>query len=212
MFKQNDRTYTWIRKTVNVLTIVLMVVCLIAGIIVMASCNETRSITVPTNDWGGTTTEQISYFNTGKFFVGLLVFLLGPVVVNLLWLVADFGLNTLLDIKIIRNAVSGESVEEVAKLCKPIVIFKRKKEQKCVDKYENVLDKLLTYKKLLDENAITQEEYDSIKSKLMPAETENTTEKNEAKVFATIEKLKKLTDEGVISEEEFSNEKAKLLK
>ena len=198
MFKQNDRSYTWIRKIVNVLTIVLMFACLIAGVVMMASSQQSY--------WGGT------YFDFGIFFGGLAIFFIGPIVINFLWLFVDCFFNTILDIKIIRNAVSGENVEEVAKLSKPIVPYKEKKDVKVISTYELLLDKLLAYKKLLDEGAISQTEYDAIKAKLMPDYTKDAELNSDEKVFATIEKLKKLTDDGVITEEEFAKEKAKLLK
>ena len=71
------------------------------------------------------------------------------------------------------------------------------------------IDELKSYKKLLDEGVITQEEFDTKKKELL---VDSSTLKDSASVqIDEIKNYKNLLDEGVITQEEFDKKKHELL-
>lgn len=71
------------------------------------------------------------------------------------------------------------------------------------------IDELKSYKKLLDEGVITQEEFDTKKKELL---VDSSTLKDSASVqIDEIKNYKNLLDEGVITQEEFNKKKHELL-
>ena len=192
MFKSNDKSFFMIRKIVNVVYFVLMCACVVAGIVIMASAKETYNTVYSTG----------TRINVETIIIGLLIMLLGPVFIQLGWLVTDAIFNMVLDVKIIRNATIGA---ETPKLPAPLFAKKTNGEICKVDVYE----KLRAYKELCNEGVISQEEFEGIKNNLLK---KNSTE---SEVFASdVEKIKKLKthfDEGLLTEEEFEAEKSKIL-
>ena len=129
MFKVNDRTFYMLRKFVNVLNFVLMCVAVLAGIIMMAS----SFYTYESGRYSYTAVEW------SLFISGILTMLLGPVVLQFGWLLTDIVFNMVFDVKIIRNAISGE---EMPKL--PAPLFSKKKDSK--GSYADAYEKLKMYK------------------------------------------------------------------
>lgn len=193
MFKRNDKTFYMLRRFVNVLYLVLMCVAVLAGIIMMASSFYTY---------------EVAYYSYtavrwGTFIIGILTMFLGPVILQFGWLLTDVAFNMVFDVKIIRNAISGE---EMPKL--PTLTFAKKKEGK--DNYVNSYEKLKMYKSLCDEGILTTGEYEELKRDLL---NKNSIEKKSFESdIDKVKKLKAYVDENVLTEEEFAIEKSKILK
>ncbi|MBO5852034.1 MAG: hypothetical protein J6R29_06860 [Clostridia bacterium] len=193
MFKNNDKTFYMLRKFVNVCYFVLMCLAVLAGIIMMASSFYTYSR-------GGYSYTAVEW---GLFIGGILTMLLGPVVLQCGWLLTDIAFNMVFDVKIIRNAISGE---ELPKL--PAPLFTKKKEEN--GNYAGAYEKLKMYKSLCDEGILTVLEYDELKRELL---NKNTIEKKDFESdIDKVKKLKTYVDEKVLTEEEFAIEKSKILK
>ncbi len=186
MFKKNDKSLFIFRTIINVLTIVMICACIVTGIVLMAmSIGEYR-------------------FHIELFIAGIVVLIVGPVFVQLMWLALDMKFQSLLDVKIIRNAQFGLEAPEL-----PSITFKKSAKNSIKGDME-IYDILKKYKGLLEEKIISQAEFDQIKSQLL-----NKTVATTNKVETTIDKIKKLktyADENVITSEEFAEEKSKLLK
>ena len=172
-----------------------MCVCAIAGIIMMASSNKIAS-------YDGNT---FSYFNFANFFIGLVLFLLGPVIFQLVWLGLDVKFNALLDVKNIRNAGYSLPAEEF-----PAPLFFNKKAKDTDKNNLEAYEKLKKYKLLYDEKVLTDEEYENIKNEILGKNQGN----KEAldKDIDKVKKLKAYVDDKIISEEEFVAEKSKIFK
>ena len=189
MFKSNDKSFFMIRKIVNVVYFVLMCITVIAGIVMMASSSQTYT------EYGYT----YSYIDWGIIIAGLSIMLLGPILIQLGWIVTDAIFNIIMDVKIIRNATLGAEIPEL-----PAPLFAKKRDK---NNSVNVYEKLKTYKELCDESAITQEEYEGIKNDLLK-KSDNGFEGDIDK----IKKLKRYLDEGLLTNDEFVAEKSKILK
>ncbi len=189
MFKSNDKSFFMIRKIVNVVYFILMCVAVVAGIVMMASAKETGTY------YG----DSYTYINWGILIAGLLTMLVGPILLQLGWIVTDAIFNTIMDVKIIRNATLGAEIPEL-----PAPLFAKKHEK---NNSINVYEKLKAYKNLCSEGFITQEEYETIKKDIL--------KKTDSGLESNIDKIKKLKvylDEGLLTEEEFEKEKSKILK
>ncbi len=187
MFKSNDKSFFMIRKIVNVVYFVLMCVAVVAGIVMMASAKETS------------TYYAYTYINWGILIAGLLTMLVGPILLLLGWIVTDVIFNTIMDVKIIRNATLGAEIPEL-----PAPLFAKRREK---NNTVNVYEKLKAYKDLCNEGFITQEEYETIKKDIL--------KKTDSGLERSIDKIKKLKvylDEGLLTNEEFEAEKSKILK
>ncbi len=193
MFNRNDKSFFILRKIINVAIIIFMCVCVIAGIIFMALAF-------------GEDAAGRSKFIAVNFIIGIVLLLLGPIICQLIWLVSDMKYNSRLDVKIIRNAQFGLAAPELPY----INIFNRNKDKLVVQGEMATYDILKKYKVLVDEDIISQEEFEEIKSQLLnkdvavSKQVENTIDK--------IKKLKSYADEKIISTEEFEKEKSKILK
>ncbi len=193
MFTKNDKSLFLIRKIINVVTIIVMCICVIAGIVLIALSF-------------GENAKGASVFYVGTFISGICTLILGPIFTQFTWLLLDMKFNSILDLKIIRNAQFGLAAPELPCLC----MVKRCKGQTLVHGDMSTYDILKEYKTLVDEEVITKDEFDEIKSQLLNKEISK-----ENQVESTIDKIKKLKsylDEEVISAEEFEKEKSKILK
>ncbi|MBR1983784.1 MAG: SHOCT domain-containing protein, partial [Clostridia bacterium] len=184
----NDKSFKIVRCISNVALLVATIAGMIAGIIMMATSFDKS-------------------FDVVEFIIGICLFLLSPVVIGLVWTFIDLKFTCIVDVKLIRNANYGYRDDKLLNNFAPFK-FKGKK-CKTTDKYENSLDKLVTYKKMVDEGILTAEEFVSIKNEIIGKEEKSTSCDKES--FDTIIKLKKLCDSEVISKEEFATEKSKIL-
>ncbi len=192
MFNKNDKSLYLVRKIVNVLLFVLMCVSVIAGIVLIAVSFYTYN-------------DEL-FVNFITLISGICVMILGPVLLQLVYLVADIGFNALLDVKIIRNAQFGIAVPEFSA---PLFLKKNKDvidARNALDVYE----KLKKYKTLYDESVITSDEYENIKNGLLQNNTQPVETIDDD--ISKMKRLKTLADEKVLSEEEFMQEKSKILK
>ena len=200
MFKKNDKSMFLLRKIVNVTLFVLMCVCVVGGIILMASAK-----TVETGyDYLGAPITQ-SYFNVIGFIGGFVVFALGPVLLQLVWLVFDMKFNSCLDVKLVRNALFNQG-----EVFQPAPLFHKFKNEECVlnngmEVYENIKK----YKILFDEEAITADEFEDIKKRLLAKDSAAGSQINSS--IEKVKMLKSYADSDIISQEEYAQEKAKLL-
>lgn len=188
MFEKNDKSLYLVRRILDVAIFVLMCVSVLAGIVLIAT--SFRS-----DNYG-------TYIIFGSLIGGVLSILLGPVLLQLVWLAIDIRFNSLLDVKIIRNAQFGNGKTE---FFRPLFSKKRNCDLTCeYDAYE----KLKKFKALLDEEVISADEYESIKKELLGKnECTCTVEEDISKVKT----LKTYVDDKILTEEEFKAEKAKIL-
>ena len=193
MFKSNDKSFFMIRKIVNVMYFILMCAAVVTGIVLMAS-------SVYSYTQSGRT---YTYLDWTMFIFGIVTMILGPVLLQLFWLISDAVFNIVFDVKIIRNATCGV---EMPKL--PAPLFARK--NKCKEVGVDVYEKLKMYKNLCDEGVLSAAEYEEIKKDLL-----NKNAADNQSFSSDIEKVRKLkayVDEVVLTSEEFATEKSKILK
>ncbi len=106
--------------------------------------------------------------------IGLIPLFCGPLVAWLMWIFGQLSLNMMCDIKLIRNKLYEEGIESF----KPFLEYKTSAEDEeeqdeqpqttpSTANTADVTQQLLKLKKLLDEGAITQEEFDAEKAKLL---------------------------------------------
>ncbi len=191
--KKNDNSLNLIRKITNVTLFVLMCLSVLTGIVLIA-------ISFGSNSWGG------MYVNVATLFGGIGSIVLGPVLLQLIWLSTDVAFNFILDVKNIKNAQLGLPTNE---LSAPL-FHKNCQKAVGIDNVYSVFEKIKKFKLLLDEGIITEEEYVEIKNELL-----NKKEKVGSKFDKDIVKIKQLktyVDEKILSKEEFDDEKNKILK
>lgn len=113
--------------------------------------------------------------------IGLPLLFCGPFFAWLMWIFGQLSLNMMCDIKLIRNKLYEEGIESF----KPFLEYKTSAEDEeeqdeqpqaktatpqatpSAANTADVTQQLLKLKKLLDEGAITQEEFDAEKAKLL---------------------------------------------
>ena len=106
--------------------------------------------------------------------IGLPLLFCGPLVAWLMWIFGQLSLNMMCDIKLIRNKLYEEGIESF----KPFLEYKTRADDEeeqdeqpqttpSAANTADVTQQLLKLKKLLDEGAITQEEFDAEKAKLL---------------------------------------------
>lgn len=163
MFEVNDKSLRTVRVILNVVTWIGVIACIICGIVLSA---------------------------LGMIEMGLPILFVGPFACWLMWVFGRLYLSHLCDIKLIRNKLYGVGNENLD------VFLKTKAERTApaypqggytgADTYrpaaqapassgeegkplsmEERTQKLLRLKKLLDAGAITQEEFDRQKAKLL---------------------------------------------
>ena len=163
MFEVNDRSLRTVRVILNVVTWIGVIACIVCGIVLSA---------------------------LGMIEMGLPILFVGPFACWLMWVFGRLYLSHLCDIKLIRNKLYGVGNENLD------VFLKTKTERTApaypqggytgADTYrpaaqapagsgeegkplsmEERTQKLLRLKKLLDAGAITQEEFDREKAKLL---------------------------------------------
>lgn len=163
MFEVNDKSLRTVRVILNVVTWIGVIACIICGIVLSA---------------------------LGMIEMGLPILFVGPFACWLMWVFGRLYLSYLCDIKLIRNKLYGVGNENLD------VFLKTKAERTApaypqggytgADTYrpaaqapagsgeegkpfsmEERTQKLLRLKKLLDAGAITQEEFDRQKAKLL---------------------------------------------
>lgn len=163
MFEVNDKSLRTVRVILNVVTWIGVIACIICGIVLSA---------------------------LGMIEMGLPILFVGPFACWLMWVFGRLYLSYLCDIKLIRNKLYGVGNENLD------VFLKTKAERTApaypqggytgADTYrpaaqapagsgeegkplsmEERTQKLLRLKKLLDAGAITQEEFDGEKAKLL---------------------------------------------
>ncbi len=173
-----------------------MCISLIAGIVLI--CTSFNKVQVA--DYG-----YMTVINFGTLIGGILTILFGPILLQLVWLGCDLKFNTLLDIKNIRNAQYGMPAVEF-----PAPLFLNKSNKINDNNVLDVYEKLKRYKALLDENALTVEEYEQIKNELLG--NNKSADKSIENDIDKVKRLKQYVDDKVLTEEEFVAEKSKILK
>ncbi len=196
MFNKNDKTLYLLKKIVNVTLFIIMCLCVICGIIIMAS-----SFPVAYSKSG----YRYVSFNAIAFFIGLVTLVGGPIFTQLVYLLLDVAFNFCLDVKIIRNAQFGL---EVPSMPNPL-FHKNCNNQKEITGFK-MYETLKQYKTLVDQEIITEVEFEELKAKIL---NKNHHEANSLNInINKVKKLKTFADEKIITEEEFASEKAKILK
>lgn len=194
MFERNDKSLNLVRKIINVTLFVLMCVSVIAGVVLIAMSFQVEKYS------------EEMIINFGTLIGGILAIILGPILLQIVWLVFDMKLNSILDVKIIRNAQYGLPAGEL----KAPLFFNRGKSKEIGVEVTDAYEKLRKYKALCDESVITVDEFEQIKCELLNKNVEK-----EYSIDEDIEKVKKLksyVDDKIITEEEFAKEKSKILK
>lgn len=149
MFKSNDKSFKIVRCITNIAVLVSIIAGMITGIVMMATAFDKG-------------------FDEIVFTIGICLLLLSPVAGALLWWLIDLKFTCIVDVKLIRNASYDYRDDTLLNNYAP---FKFKgKNSKTTDKYENSLDKLIEYKKMVDAGVLTEEEFVSIKSELIGGE------------------------------------------
>lgn len=190
MFERNDKSLKLVRKIVNVVLFVLMCVSVIVGIALISSAFNT--------------TGKIVNFVT--LIIGICTMILGPIILQLVWLNYDIKFNALLDLKIIRNAQFHLPAGEL----KAPLFFDKIKNKGNDIKIADVYEELRKYKSLCDESVITVDEFEQIKGALLNKNAEKECSIDED--IAMVKRLKSYVDDNIITEEEFAKEKSKILK
>ena len=106
--------------------------------------------------------------------IGLIPLFCGPLVAWLMWIFGQLSLNMMCDIKLIRNKLYEEGIESF----KPFLEYKTRADDEeeqdeqpqatpSAANTADVTQQLPKLKKLLDEGAITQEEFHAEKAKLL---------------------------------------------
>ncbi len=156
MFEKNDKALFTAR-------VLLIVVCLIFGI------------------GGAIAGIVLCCIDEDMLAIGLPLLFCGPFFAWLMWIFGQLSLNMMCDIKLIRNKLYEEGIESF----KPFLEYKTSAEDEeeqdeqpqaktatpqatpSAANTADVTQQLLKLKKLLDEGAITQEEFDAEKAKLL---------------------------------------------
>lgn len=140
MFEKNDKPLLTARTIVNVTVGILAVLCFVGGIILAVADSA----------------------------VWLLLAFLGTFFIWLGWVFIRLYLSYLCDIKLIRNKLYGVDNDRLA------AFIENQEEERANSATESgntvysvAADKLLQLKRLLDSGAITQEEFDREKEKLL---------------------------------------------
>lgn len=201
MFEKSDKSLYLLRKITNVAIFVYMFVIVILGIVLI--CTSFYEVYVPGS--GFSKAYYKTEVNVGTLIGGILSILLGPILMQLIWLGCDLKFNSLLDIKNIRNAQYGMPAVEF-----PAPLFFNKRNKKSDKNVLGVYEELKRYKALLDENALTIEEYEQIKSKLLL--NNKGADENIENDIDKVKRLKQYFDDELLTEEEFIAEKSKILK
>ncbi len=149
MFEKNDKALFTAR-------VLLIVVCLIFGI------------------GGAIAGIVLCCIDEDMLAIGLPLLFCGPFFAWLMWIFGQLSLNMMCDIKLIRNKLYEEGIESF----KPFLEYKTRADDEeeqdeqpqttpSAANTADVTQQLLKLKKLLDEGAITQEEFDAEKAKLL---------------------------------------------
>lgn len=140
MFEKNDKALLTTRTIVNVTVGISAVLCFVGGIILAVADSA----------------------------VWLLLAFLGTFIIWLGWVFIRLYLSYLCDIKLIRNKLYGADNDRLA------AFIENQEEERANSATESgdmtysvAADKLLQLKKLLESGAITQEEFDREKEKLL---------------------------------------------
>lgn len=200
MFNKNDKSFNIIRKITNVTLFVLMCAAFIAGIVMIAISFESQTKI----NYG--VTYSTTVINYGTLIGGIATMLLGPIFLQLVWLVTDMKFNAMFDVKAIRNAQYGLQAPEIPG---PLFFSKKKDKNLEFDTFD-IYEQLKEYKVLCDEAVITENEYEEIKSKFLNKNADNN------RIFECdidkIKRLKQFADDKILTEEEFLTEKNKIIK
>ncbi len=195
MFNKSDKSLYLVRKIVNVSLFVMMCLSVLGGIVLIA-------MSFPVYEGYGL------WINFFTLFGGIGAIVVGPILLQLVYLVFDIKFNALLDVKNIRNTGYGLPAEQFDG---PLFFNKCKSKNACsIQNRIDAYDKIKQYKNLFDEGVITEREFNDIKSELLGNSFA------QAKQFdGNVNKLKSLkgfVDEGILTEDEFTQEKSKILK
>lgn len=139
MFEKNDKALLTTRTIVNVTVGILAVLCFVGGIILAVADSA----------------------------VWLLLAFLGTFIIWLAWIFARLYLSYLCDIKLIRNKLYGADNDRLAAFIENQEEERANSAASGNTAYSVATDKLLLLKRLLDSGAITQEEFDREKEKLL---------------------------------------------
>lgn len=151
MFDKNDKILSAMRILLNVVTWILIIGGVISGTVLCCM-----------NDGDG-------------YIIGLPLLFCIPVFALLMWASGRLVLNFLCDVKLIRNKLYGEGIENF----KAFLEYRQPQAEESTSgpQYNEVddkskstdemVEKLVKLKNLLDKGAITQEEFDAEKANLL---------------------------------------------
>ena len=139
MFEKNDRFLLAADSITNILFVLFIVACIVAGIVLCV-----MELVV----------------------LGLCVLFLGSLLMGFMWLITRLLLSFFCDIKLIRNKLYNNKNDGLSDFIEDAEQIKNETELKYKNEIE-VKDKLLQLKKLLDSGVITAEEFDREKNNLL---------------------------------------------
>ena len=139
MFEKNDRFLLAADSITNILFVLFIVACIVAGIVLCV-----MELVV----------------------LGLCVLFLGSLLMGFMWLITRLLLSFFCDIKLIRNKLYNNKNDGLSDFIEDAERIKNETELKYKNEIE-VKDKLLQLKKLLDSGVITAEEFDREKNNLL---------------------------------------------
>ena len=141
MFEKNDKQLLTVRIILNVVTAILVAGGVIAGIVLSA---------------------------LGMLDIGLPILFVVPFISWLMWVFVRLHLSHLCDIKLIRNKLYGVENDNLKVFLEEKANTEfQKAEDMANNNPSNNTEQLLRLKRLLDSGAITQEEFDREKEKLL---------------------------------------------
>ena len=138
MFEKNDKQLLTVRILLNIVTCIFVLAGIISGIILSTS---------------------------GSVSIGLILMFLVPFFSWLMWVAARLYLTYLCDIKLIRNKLYGVDNDNLKVFLEEKTEIYKQPSQK--NSSTDRTEELLRLKRLLDSGAITQEEFDREKEKLL---------------------------------------------
>lgn len=139
MFEKNDRFLLAADSIANILFVLFIVACIVAGIVLCV-----MELVV----------------------LGLCVLFFGSLLMGFMWLITKLLLSFFCDIKLIRNKLYNNKNDGLSDFIEDAERIKNETELKYKNEIE-VKDKLLQLKKLLDSGVITAEEFDREKNNLL---------------------------------------------
>ena len=152
MFERNDRVFKFWTKFIGIVSIVGMVLCVLAGIILLATANG----------------------NSQTLTDGILMIVVYPLAILINWALFNLIFSVIRDIKYIRNKLYSQPNESDSVIDKIVENQIRNEAeaaeaaQKSADEeFDKRCKQLATLKTLLDRGVITQDEFEEQKKKML---------------------------------------------